>query len=680
MDGGSTEDAGAGPFAGLGGLERWRTHSRIAAWCLVLCGSMLLNATLLVAFIRRPGLRTISNRFVMNLIASNLLAVIVLAALLIMESRGGATSLCGPSEGATALVTTSSILSVLLIGVDQYLAIVDPLRYRARIDKLRCGLLILASWLVALGFGAIASLNPQPRSLWRLCRPSDDEDDIGGDDEEASAELSVQESLVLDGNVTESADLEILGEISLRRASATYGRIYALTYALLGYLAPFLAIVWIYFSIYRAARNNSERTRRTGSRPVLSSGSFCEEAPPPPPAFLYPFDDSRRVPKISSLSSIDESVEANATSGLIESQASKVVETAQTVVFTVGVATHCHNEDGDAYEDADDNTKESTESTVPIIAPVPEEDFLAGSAEHQQESTYGRMMLGCEKHPYEYEDELEDSSEEEEEAVSKGNVERPLGPTAGAALSVNFDLEEKHREPSGPRPPIVTVTPPALRPTAPLHRLTSLKTGHSYIEHLRYRISNGSLFKYREETRAARISALVIVMGLICWTPYVCMLVLRNLVEPSEDSEDKPMDDIGPSLDAGALGFLVLATYVSPLLFGYRSRRVKRELRKFFCFKRELSYRNNRSLMAKKVLRRRHSGVTMLGQMGLGGDSTLDNTRYNILNCMYGRVKWPKDKVHFVQVPDTALAVETCRSSFSSGASTQISSTSTDEC
>lgn len=667
MDGGSTEDAGGGSFAGLGGLERWRAHSRIAAWCLVLCGSVLLNATLLVAFVRRPGLRTISNRFVMNLIASNLLAVVVLAALLIMESRGGPTSLCGPSEGATALVTTSSILSVLLIGIDQYLAVVDPLRYRARIDKLRCGLLILAAWLVALAFGAVASLNPQPRSLWRLCAPAE------GDEEDAGGELSVQASLILDGNATESADLEILSEISLRRASVTYGRVYALVYALLGYLVPVFAIIWIYVSIYKAARNNSERTRRTGSRPVLSSASFCEEPPLPPPTPLllsHPLEDSRRVPKISSLSSIDESVEANST-GPNESQVGGALETTQTVVFTVGDARRCHNDD--VYDDADDNAKESTESTVPIMVSVPEADFQL-----ERDSEYGRMMLGCGKHPYEYNDELEDSSEEEEEedggAAGKRDSGDVLSPPS-AALSVNFDLKDSHL---GPHPPIVTVTPPGQRPAAPLQRLASVKNGHSYIEHLRYRISNGSLFKYREETRAARISALVIVMSLFCWTPYVYVLVLRNLLQSDEDEEQD--GEVPPSFDVGALGFLVLATYVSPLLFGYRSRRVKRELRKFFCFRRELSYRNNRSLMAKKVLRRRHSGLTMLGPLGVGAESTLDNTRYNILNCMYGRVKWPKDKVHFVQVPETALAVETCRSSFSSGASTQISSTSTDEC
>lgn len=211
--------------------------------------------------------------------------------------------------------------------------------------------------------------------------------------------------------------------------------------------------------------------------------------------------------------------------------------------------------------------------------------------------------------------------------------------------------------------PIVTITPAPGKPGT-LHRVASVRSTNSYINSLKHRISNGSLFRYREETRAARISALVIVMGLICWSPYVLLSTIKNLPQYSDYAFPHEYDVL-------ALSFLILAAYASPLLFGYRSRRVKRELRKFFCFHRELSYKNNRSLMAKKVLKRRHSST--LSQLEM-------DHRYNIFNCVYGRSRWPKEKVQFVQVPDTALAVETCRSSFSSGASTQISSTSTEEC
>lgn len=211
--------------------------------------------------------------------------------------------------------------------------------------------------------------------------------------------------------------------------------------------------------------------------------------------------------------------------------------------------------------------------------------------------------------------------------------------------------------------PIVTITPAPSKNDS-LHRVSSVRSTSSYINSLKDRISNGSIFRHREEARAARISALVIVMGLICWSPYVILLVMKNLPR----STDKHLPH---KYDVMASSLLILAAYISPLLFGYRSKRVKRELRRFFCFRRELSYKNNRSLMAKKVLKRRHSSNLSHFEM---------DHKYNIFNCVYGRNRWPKEKVQFVQVPDTALAVETCRSSFSSGASTQISSTSTEEC
>lgn len=62
MDGAATEIVGGGPVADLGGLERWWNNPAIAVWSFVLFGCFLLNATLLLAFLVRPGLRTISTR------------------------------------------------------------------------------------------------------------------------------------------------------------------------------------------------------------------------------------------------------------------------------------------------------------------------------------------------------------------------------------------------------------------------------------------------------------------------------------------------------------------------------------------------------------------------------------------------------------------------------------------
>ncbi|XP_011645963.1 uncharacterized protein LOC105432728 isoform X1 [Pogonomyrmex barbatus] len=844
MDGAAT-GIGGGPVADLGNLERWWYNPGIVAWSFVLFGSFLLNATLLLAFLVRPGLRTISNRFVMNLTVSNLLTCAVLNPLLMMDgpaagdaptastsapedvaslfgptstSTSAASNICAISEGATALVTTSSVLSVLLIAVDQYFAVVDPLRYRARVDKIKSAVLIVSVWLVSAAFGLVASLNPYPRSLWLSCgttaalsENSSYRDRVFVPNITASAETSFESAFGFFGNGTseeeEIDDVAVLlktiesikidngvGPLenstvifhTLNNGTVTYGLIYAIVYSVFAYLLPFAGVCWIYISIYSAAHRNSERTRRTGSRPILSSASFSED----PYSYAKPQNQStdpfpeefRRIPKISSLSSIDETSETTHSANQISrrrsfSSSSDAVQsgpsdekTSSGVVFTVGLqpvevsSSSSRGQDNDnnlkaanlqanylkrergvsSYEDltaskfrdsAEDRRRKSScdltdefirESSV-WIAGMDSSDSesendgrrydyfdslkvpkITRKITNRRCSDYLLPVVGCERTKEPREDvevperdsfeRMDPRRVDEEVSVAAKTTEREQARNEILTSSGSNSTENKRsRRPSrrlsrsgvldvnlDPHTigrnvenvgnsslesssclltPIVTITPAPGKPGT-LHRVASVRSTSSYINSLKHRISNGSLFRYREETRAARISALVIVMGLICWSPYVLLSVMKNLPQYS--------DYVFPhEYDVLALSFLILAAYASPLLFGYRSRRVKRELRKFFCFHRELSYKNNRSLMAKKVLKRRHSSTLSHLEM---------DHRYNIFNCVYGRSRWPKEKVQFVQVPDTALAVETCRSSFSSGASTQISSTSTEEC
>lgn len=54
---------GEGSISDLGDLKGWWNNHAIVAWSFVLFGCFLLNVTLLLAFLIRPSLRTISNRF-----------------------------------------------------------------------------------------------------------------------------------------------------------------------------------------------------------------------------------------------------------------------------------------------------------------------------------------------------------------------------------------------------------------------------------------------------------------------------------------------------------------------------------------------------------------------------------------------------------------------------------------
>ncbi|KDR10486.1 5-hydroxytryptamine receptor 6 [Zootermopsis nevadensis] len=331
------------------------------------------NATVLLVLYRRPALRTLSNRFVVNLLCTNLVSTSVLLPLALLNAIEHPVG-----EGVTAGMCAASVLAVFLISLDQYCAVVDPLRYHARISKARSVGLMLAAWSVACLLGVLRGA----------------------------------------GEWSEHFD---------------YRSTFAAVFIAVVFLVPFFAILWMYVCIYSAAHKNSKRTRRTGSGPIAS-------------------------------------------------------------------ATGSHK---------------------------------------------------C-------------------------------------------------------------------------------------------RVSNASMFLYREETRAARVSALVIVMALVCWLPYVTVLGLRTLTH------------VPRYVHYASVTLLVSAALVSPCLFPYRNRRIQREARRLLGIPRR--DKDGRSRQQKPQVSSEEGTNRQIGFLA---------------SC----VREPA-KGELVVIPDSALAVDTCRSSFSSGGSSSTQGTS----
>lgn len=93
------------------------------------------------------------------------------------------------------------------------------------------------------------------------------------------------------------------------------------------------------------------------------------------------------------------------------------------------------------------------------------------------------------------------------------------------------------------------------------------------------------MFRYREETRAAKISALVIVTAAACWTPYA-VLKLSEWPPLSDDEQGGGIPSPGPLV---ALLSLSAHAIVTPILFAHRNRRVHRELCRIFCRRKRCS-------------------------------------------------------------------------------------------
>lgn len=95
------------------------------------------------------------------------------------------------------------------------------------------------------------------------------------------------------------------------------------------------------------------------------------------------------------------------------------------------------------------------------------------------------------------------------------------------------------------------------------------------------------MFRYREETRAAKISALVIVTAAACWTPYAVL----KLSEWPPLSSDGGNNGGGVPSSAPLIALLSLSAHavVTPVLFAHRNRRVHRELCRIFCRRKRCS-------------------------------------------------------------------------------------------
>lgn len=219
--------------------------------------------------------------------------------------------------------------------------------------------------------------------------------------------------------------------------------------------------------------------------------------------------------------------------------------------------------------------------------------------------------------------------------------ERPVRCPSVASLR-NSRKEGKSNEDLRKGLPSVSSAPTLAAPLLTVQqRATQAQQNGSKITSIRCRISNASLFRYREESRAARVGLLTGALVMLHVPHAVTALVSTAIPELANYART-------PSL-----ALLLLASAASPFLFALRSRRVQREAR--------------RILLPKKSAWERSSGAaTVAATDGQRARAALDLLRTLSPGSGNG---------------DTAPSgngtdASTCRGSFSSGGSTQLSSAS----
>ena len=174
----------------------------------------------------------------MNLVLANLITSFVLIPMVFVDRYTNSNGLCTIIRGTTTLTSSASILAQLLIGIDQYLAVINPLHYHRHINEWRCKLMCILTWLTS----AVLAL---------LCA-MDFED------------LDKKE----DGNLVFSHMIQSCkGQVR-----SFYQLTVRIMYLVIAFLLPILAMMVIYLQIFVAARSNSIKTRRNSSCSMTQEG------------------------------------------------------------------------------------------------------------------------------------------------------------------------------------------------------------------------------------------------------------------------------------------------------------------------------------------------------------------------------------------------------------------------
>lgn len=210
---------------------------------ILLMSGVAANSVLLLAFHRRPALRTTSNRFVGNLLVVNLLSTCLLIPLTCVDIAPSAAwwpqsplSLCVVDEFVSAWVSSASLFATLLIALDQYMAITFPLRYHGLTAGTRSWFLLAAAWLAAMVVALVSVVGQQHPSLWYGC------------------------------DVPASHIPELTSDLAYP----------VIVFSVL-FVVPTLLVAVIYGRIYLEAHANCERMRRGSNSTVMAGGSPTHE-------------------------------------------------------------------------------------------------------------------------------------------------------------------------------------------------------------------------------------------------------------------------------------------------------------------------------------------------------------------------------------------------------------------
>ncbi|XP_072043459.1 G-protein coupled receptor 161-like [Amphiura filiformis] len=201
------------------------TIFRVVTLILILVAAFIGNILVLVVFLRKPSLLSVSNRFILQLTLCNFCMTVLLmpsaVATTLHEQWLFSHAWCVCTGFFIVLFFAATIFTLVMITVDRYVAVVTPLHYYQRITSKRSYLMLISVWFIA----ALLALPP----------------------------LIVQDSI----NYHEYRYSCTIG--SRANHIFTYG--YNIFLILCGFLVPLSVMSFAYYRIYTAARDLVARDR-----------------------------------------------------------------------------------------------------------------------------------------------------------------------------------------------------------------------------------------------------------------------------------------------------------------------------------------------------------------------------------------------------------------------------------
>lgn len=479
------------------------------------------------------------------------------------------------------MVAALGCMGVLLVVGDTWCAVTDPLRYHSRISGVKSWVLIGLTWTMGILFGALSAF-----------REIDFESD----------------AIVTKHNryIHQSTKL-----FSLSSANNIFSVTFSCLYFILIILLPFGFVCGMYWRIISEARENGLRMRQNGSSPLLQSALNLAQGQQPN---MQQYSNSLCVHRnsVSSTSSQFGGLQMQ-----IDRQQKKSSPVNARRDSAVKVLLPPISDDGLSQSDQDVNSigdypenQNPQQNTQNIILTL-----QTASGEIKRNYSSRRLEL------------LETSSQDLGElnrfqclrqVHSSPNLQRCVAlPQTLISEPYSPHLLGGHLPQHIPNIQLLRHSfQPDTRHTKSSHQhhhstlqIPSIQTSPkalSYMSSLRHRLSNASsLFKYREESRAARISILVVIMFLVSYLPFGFLVLLQSRL---------PSANFRRSSDV-AIFMILLANLSSPFIFAYRNKRVRRGIKRLLaldvlCGKSKLQRHNGSSSRSNTNINRTSSRVS----------------------------------------------------------------------